>query len=60
MSWGQAIDILHTTQCDLYDRPPSVLSPWNYGCVALLGEIHAATPTLGQGGRQALEDGLVL
>mmetsp|Transcript_17260 Transcript_17260/g.31830 ORF Transcript_17260/g.31830 Transcript_17260/m.31830 type:complete len:612 (+) Transcript_17260:54-1889(+) len=48
-------------QRDLYDRPPSVLKPWNAGPVALLGDaIHAMMPNLGQGGGQAIEDAFVL
>ena len=66
--WSPEVhDILIATQeheieqRDLYDRPPSVLSPWNDGGVALLGDaIHAMMPNLGQGGCQALEDAAVL
>lgn len=48
-------------QRDLYDRPPSVLKPWNKGHVALLGDsVHAMMPNLGQGGCQAIEDAFVL
>merc|ERR1719454_2291934 len=66
--WSPEIhDILRVTQeheieqRDLYDRPPSVLKPWNKGNVALLGDaIHAMMPNLGQGGCQALEDALII
>jgi len=48
-------------QRDLYDRPPSVLKPWNKNNVALLGDsVHAMMPNLGQGGCQAIEDAFVL
>lgn len=48
-------------QRDLYDRPPSVIKPWNKGNVALLGDsVHAMMPNLGQGGCQAVEDAFVL
>jgi len=48
-------------QRDLYDRPPSVIKPWNKGAVALLGDsVHAMMPNLGQGGCQAIEDAFVL
>ena len=66
--WSPEVhDILQATQeyeieqRDLFDRPPSVLSPWTQGNVALLGDaIHAMMPNLGQGGCQALEDAMVL
>merc|ERR1719149_271379 len=66
--WSPEIhDILMATQeheieqRDLYDRPPSVLKPWNKGNVALLGDaIHAMMPNLGQGGCQALEDAMII
>ena len=44
---------------DLYDLPP--MRTWTRGRVALLGDAaHATTPNLGQGGCQAIEDGVVL
>ena len=68
VGWSPEIeDILIATredeieQRDLYDRPPSVLKPWNKGNVALLGDaIHAMMPNLGQGGCQALEDAMII
>ena len=68
VGWSPEIqDILVATQeheieqRDLYDRPPSVLKPWNKGNVALLGDaIHAMMPNLGQGGCQALEDAMII
>lgn len=42
-------------QTDLYDFEPS--RRWSVGSVGLIGDAaHAATPNLGQGGAQALED----
>lgn len=44
---------------DLWDLKPT--SKWHKGNIALLGDaIHATTPNLGQGGAQAIEDGLAL
>lgn len=44
---------------DIVDRPP--LTWWGRGKVTLLGDAaHAATPNLGQGACQALEDAVVL
>ena len=46
-------------QNDIIDRPP--LRWWGRGHVTLLGDAaHAATPNLGQGACQALEDAVVL
>jgi 2-polyprenyl-6-methoxyphenol hydroxylase-like FAD-dependent oxidoreductase len=46
-------------QNDIVDRPP--LRRWGRGRVTLLGDAaHAATPNLGQGACQALEDAVVL
>jgi len=66
--WSPEIhDILKATQeheieqRDLYDRPPSVFKPWGEGRITLLGDsVHAMMPNLGQGGCQAIEDGVVL
>ena len=44
---------------DIYDRDP--VDGWGEGHVTLLGDAaHPMTPNLGQGGCQAIEDGLVL
>jgi 2-polyprenyl-6-methoxyphenol hydroxylase-like FAD-dependent oxidoreductase len=44
---------------DIYDREP--LARWSEGRVTLLGDAaHPMTPNLGQGGCQAIEDGVLL
>ncbi|RKH74777.1 FAD-dependent monooxygenase [Corallococcus aberystwythensis] len=44
---------------DIHDRPP--IRQWSRGRVTLLGDAaHPMTPNLGQGGCQAIEDGVVL
>lgn len=44
---------------ELFDRPTRY--PWGRGRVTLLGDaIHPMTPNLGQGGCQAIEDGIIL
>jgi 2-polyprenyl-6-methoxyphenol hydroxylase-like FAD-dependent oxidoreductase len=44
---------------DIYDRPP--ISQWGRGRITLLGDAaHPMTPNMGQGGGQAIEDGVVL
>ena len=44
---------------DIYDRDP--VEGWGEGHVTLVGDAaHPMTPNLGQGGCQAIEDGLVL
>ena len=44
---------------DLYDLDPK--RNWHKGNICLLGDaVHATTPNLGQGGAQAIEDGLAL
>jgi len=44
---------------DIYDRPP--VERWGEGRVTLIGDAgHAATPNTGEGGSQALLDGIVL
>jgi 2-polyprenyl-6-methoxyphenol hydroxylase-like FAD-dependent oxidoreductase len=46
-------------QTDLYDLAP--MRGWSNGQVVLIGDAaHAATPNLGQGGAQAIEDAVVL
>ncbi len=55
----EATDVEHILQTDLSDRDP--LPHWIAGRVALLGDAaHPMTPDLGQGGAQAIEDGVVL
>ena len=44
---------------DIYDREPLAAS-WGRGRVTLLGDAHPATPNLGQGACQAIEDAAVL
>jgi len=64
--WHEPIEsILETTEesailrNDIYDREP--ISNWSKGQVTLLGDAaHPTTPNLGQGGCQAIEDGVVL
>jgi 2-polyprenyl-6-methoxyphenol hydroxylase-like FAD-dependent oxidoreductase len=44
---------------DIYDRPP--VERWGRGRVTVIGDAaHAATPNTGEGGSQALLDGVVL
>ena len=44
---------------DISDRPP--IFPWGRGPVTLVGDAaHPMTPNFGQGGAQAIEDGVVL
>lgn len=44
---------------DIIDLPPH--RPWYRGRICLIGDaVHATTPNLGQGGAQAIEDGLAL
>ena len=55
----EATDVDYILQTDLTDRDP--LPHWVVGRVALLGDAaHPMTPDLGQGGAQAIEDGVVL
>jgi 2-polyprenyl-6-methoxyphenol hydroxylase-like FAD-dependent oxidoreductase len=64
--WAEPIEeILATTapnailRTDIHDRPP--IDRWGRGLVTLLGDAaHPMTPNLGQGGCQAIEDGVVL
>lgn len=54
-----ATDATEILQTDLYDRDP--LPHWSTGRVTVLGDAaHPMTPDLGQGGAQAIEDGLAL
>lgn len=55
----EATDVGQILQTDLSDRDP--LLHWVVGRVALLGDAaHPMTPDLGQGGAQAIEDGVAL
>lgn len=55
----QASTLEAVTRTDMYDLPP--LRRWHAGRVVLVGDAaHAATPNLGQGGAQAIEDAYVL
>jgi 2-polyprenyl-6-methoxyphenol hydroxylase-like FAD-dependent oxidoreductase len=55
----RASDDSSILRTDVYDRAP--LRQWSFGRVALLGDAaHPASPTLGQGACQAIEDGVVL
>jgi 2-polyprenyl-6-methoxyphenol hydroxylase-like FAD-dependent oxidoreductase len=55
----EATDVDRILQTDLSDRDP--LPRWVVGRVALVGDAaHPMTPDLGQGGAQAIEDGVVL
>jgi 2-polyprenyl-6-methoxyphenol hydroxylase-like FAD-dependent oxidoreductase len=55
----EATAVEDIVQTDLSDRDP--LPRWISGRVALLGDAaHPMTPDLGQGGAQAIEDGVVL
>jgi 2-polyprenyl-6-methoxyphenol hydroxylase-like FAD-dependent oxidoreductase len=55
----EATDLESILQTDLMDRDP--LPHWVVGRVALLGDAaHPMTPDLGQGGAQAIEDGIAL
>ncbi len=49
----------HLLHNDIVDRPPTPV--WSRGRVGLIGDAaHPTTPNLGQGGCQAIEDGVVL
>src|SRR5581483_7592028 len=55
----EATDEASIIRTDIYDHDP--LRRWSYGRVTLLGDAaHPATPTLGQGACQAIEDAVVL
>jgi 2-polyprenyl-6-methoxyphenol hydroxylase-like FAD-dependent oxidoreductase len=55
----EATEVENILQTDLMDRDP--LPNWVVGRVALLGDAaHPMTPDLGQGGAQAIEDGIAL
>jgi 2-polyprenyl-6-methoxyphenol hydroxylase-like FAD-dependent oxidoreductase len=55
----EATDQSSIIRTDIYDQDP--LSRWSDGRVTLLGDAaHPATPTMGQGACQAIEDAVVL
>jgi 2-polyprenyl-6-methoxyphenol hydroxylase-like FAD-dependent oxidoreductase len=54
-----ATDESEILRTDIYDRPP--VERWGEGRVTLIGDsAHAATPNTGQGGSQALLDGVLV
>jgi 2-polyprenyl-6-methoxyphenol hydroxylase-like FAD-dependent oxidoreductase len=55
----EATDESEILRTDIYDRPP--VERWGEGRVTLIGDsAHAATPNTGQGGSQALLDGVLV
>jgi 2-polyprenyl-6-methoxyphenol hydroxylase-like FAD-dependent oxidoreductase len=55
----EATDESEILRTDIYDRPP--VERWGKGRVTLIGDsAHAATPNTGQGGSQALLDGVLV
>jgi 2-polyprenyl-6-methoxyphenol hydroxylase-like FAD-dependent oxidoreductase len=55
----EATDESEILRTDIYDRPP--VERWGDGRVTLIGDsAHAATPNTGQGGSQALLDGVLV
>lgn len=55
----EATDESTIVRTDIYDRPP--VERWGEGRVTLIGDsAHAATPNTGQGGSQALLDGVLI
>jgi 2-polyprenyl-6-methoxyphenol hydroxylase-like FAD-dependent oxidoreductase len=55
----EATDESEILRTDIYDRPP--VERWGEGRVTIVGDAaHAATPNTGQGGSQALLDGVLV